>query len=164
MNQFTYEKASSAHIDYLCRSNIEKHPGDDRWLAWMEEAVKNYKSGRTAVFVVCCNGVPIGEVTLIFSPECSAINKREELVDHCTTANINALRIQKPYEGQGHISKLMQVTEAYAKEQGYSALTIGVEAKETRNLGIYLHWGYDEFVMAEEEDGELILYYRKELK
>ena len=30
-------------------------------------------------------------------------------------------------------------------EAGYQRLTIGVEAHMTRNLGIYLHWGYDEF-------------------
>ena len=164
MNIFTCEKATPAHIEYLCSRNIEAHPDDKRWTAWMEEARENYKTGRTAVFVVCCNGIPAGEVTLIFSPECSAVNGRIELADQQKTANINALRIQKMYEGQGHISKLMKMTEAYAKEQGYVYLTIGVEAKETRNLGIYLHWGYDEFVISEEEDGELILYYRKKLK
>lgn len=46
---------------------------------------------------------------------------------------------------------------------GLKALTIGVDAWETRNLGIYLHWGYDTFVMAEEEDGDLVLYYAKKL-
>jgi len=43
---------------------------------------------------------------------------------------------------------------------------IGVEPKETRNISIYFHWGYDTFVKSEisdiEEEG-LILYYSKGL-
>ena len=38
-----------------------------------------------------------------------------------------------------------------------------IKQEKTRNLVIYLHWGYERFVMAEVEDeGEsLILYYSK---
>ncbi|MBQ9768086.1 MAG: GNAT family N-acetyltransferase, partial [Lachnospiraceae bacterium] len=68
------------------------------------------------------------------------------------------------FEGQGHVSELMACVEEYAKEQGIQALTIGVEAAETRNLAIYLHWGYDSFVMSETEDEALVLYYRKALR
>jgi hypothetical protein len=39
-----------------------------------------------------------------------------------------------------------------------------VEAKETRNLGIYLHWGYRTLVHWAEEDGEPVLYYAKPLR
>jgi hypothetical protein len=42
-------------------------------------------------------------------------------------------------------------------------MTIGAEASDARNLGIYLHWGYTEFVMSEGEDRELTLYYAKKL-
>ena len=58
---------------------------------------------------------------------------------------------------------MVRTMEDYARSQGYSQITIGVEAVETRNLGIYLHWGYDEFLMSEGEDPELVLYYGKEL-
>lgn len=80
-----------------------------------------------------------------------------------SVGNVNALRIEKDWEGQGHMSRLMGVLEEYARGLGLKALTIGVDAWETRNLGIYLHWGYDTFVMAEEEDGDLVLYYAKKL-
>ena len=46
-------------------------------------------------------------------------------------------------------------------------MTIGSEAKESRNLSIYLHFGYNKFIMhefdKEEEDNPLVLYYQKEL-
>ena len=53
--------------------------------------------------------------------------------------------------------------EAYAAEAGLDRLTIGVEAAEARNLAIYLHWGYTEFVYSETDCGELILYYAKNI-
>ena len=53
--------------------------------------------------------------------------------------------------------------ESYARSIGLTSITIGVEAAETRNLSIYLHWGFDHFLMHEEEDGALVLYYEKTL-
>ena len=118
-------------------------------------------SGAAATFLVLHDDEPVGEGTLLLSPACRAIRGRTCLCDGKTVANINALRIQKTYEGQGHISGLMQAMTQYAKEIGIQALTIGVEAAETRNLSIYLHWGFDRFVMHEIEDDTLILYYAK---
>ena len=34
---------------------------------------------------------------------------------------------------------------------------------ETRNLGIYLHWGYDRLLCWEVEEDTLVLYYEKTL-
>ena len=78
-------------------------------------------------------------------------------------ANINALRIDKQYEGRHHISRLVRMIEAHARSLGYQRITIGVEAKETRNLAIYLHWGYTRLVRWDIEDDELVLYYEKPL-
>ena len=54
--------------------------------------------------------------------------------------------------------------EDYIIQNDYKRLTIGAEAKETRNLAIYLHWGYNEFITSAVEDGELVLYYAKNFK
>jgi CBS domain-containing protein len=78
------------------------------------------------------------------------------LCDGKDIANMNAFRIEKQYEGQGHISKLVKMAEKFAKEKGFKVLTIGSEAKESRNLGIYLHFGYTEFVTHFVEDDELV--------
>ena len=100
---------------------------------------------------------------MLLSPKCKAVRNRKKLCDGKDTANLNALRIQKEYEGKGHISKLVKEIEKYALSAGYSYLTIGVEAKETRNLAIYLHWGYNEFIMSAKEEGKLVLYFQKKL-
>ena len=161
---FTYRLATPQDLELIWNRNIADNRSDARWVTWKEEYIGYNKTGMAQTYVAVCDGEPVGECTLILSPECKAVSGRSCLADGKRVANINALRIAKKYEGQGHISKLMAYVENAAKEQNIHALTIGVEAKETRNLGIYLHWGYDGFLMSETEDEELVLYYRKELR
>lgn len=160
---FTYRLATPQDLETIWNKNIADNPEDDRWIRWKAEYINYNETGMAQTFVIVCDEKPVGECTLILHPECKAVRGRPALANGKDIANINALRIAKEYEGQGHISKLMACVEDYAKEQGVTLLTIGVEAKETRNLAIYLHWGYDTFVMSETEEDELVLYYRKEL-
>lgn len=158
---YSYRKATAHDLERIWEKNISNHEGDHRWIEWKKEAIENNKAKKSATFVILNDDELIGEGTILFSPDCKAIAGRNELSNNVSVANINGLRIQKDYEGQGHISKLMQVIKNYATKCGYSYLTIGVEARETRNLVIYLHWGYDEFIMYAMEDNSLVLYYQK---
>ena len=106
---------------------------------------------------------PVGQITILFSPECSAVKDKPMLCNGINIANMNAFRIEKKYEGQGHISKLVKMAENFAKDKGVSYLTIGCEAKESRNLAIYLHFGYTEFITSMVENDELVLFYGKKL-
>lgn len=159
-----YRMATLEDLNRLWEHSIATNPDDPRWIGWKDAYVNYNKTGEAATFVVIIDSIPVGEGTLLFSTKCSAINGRTELANNSTIADINALRIRKEYEGKGHISTLVKLMENYAKQNGYRRLTIGVEAKETRNLAIYLHWGYNEFVTSTIDDGELVLYYAKDLK
>ncbi|MBO4298062.1 MAG: GNAT family N-acetyltransferase [Clostridia bacterium] len=164
---YEYREATLSDLETLWRKNIAQHPGDPHWAAWREEYIGFNRSGLGRTFSILCDGEAIGEGTLLFSPECRPIGGQPALADGKTTANVNALRIEKAHEGQGHISRLMRLMEDWARAHGYTRLTIGVDAAETRNLAIYLHWGFSEYVMAEEEDEILragpVLYYAKTL-
>ena len=158
-----YRKATPQELEQLWDINIAENPGDSNWVRWKAEYISHNRAGRGYTFAVVIDNQPVGEGTLLFTPDCSAIAGRTELADGKTVANINALRIRKAYEGQGHISALVRLMESYAAAHGITRLTIGVDAKETRNTAIYLHWGYTEFVTHAIEDGELVLYYAKSL-
>ena len=83
--------------------------------------------------------------------------------NHCKP---KCIKNRKKFEGKGYISKLVKFAEQYCKQIGIKFLTIGVEALESRNLSIYLHWGYTNFVCYEvdlQEDNALVLYYQKQL-
>ena len=160
---FLYKKATTDDLEKLWAKNIADNPDDARYIRWRQEFIANNTSGAAATFVIDHDGTPVGEGTLLLSPDCKAIRGRTVLCDGKTSANINALRVWPEYEGQGHISKLIKAMENYAKSIGLTRLTIGVEPCESRNLGIYLHWGYDQFLMHAEEDGCLVLYYGKDI-
>ncbi len=160
---YEYTDATRSLLERIWDKNIRSNSEDARWVRWREEALAYNAAGKSKTFLVLYRGDPVGEGTLIFAEDCSAIRGRRMLADGKETANINALRIEKAHEGKGHISKLVRLMEQYAVGRGYKKLTVGVEAKETRNLAIYLHWKYDELVHAETEDGSLVLYYAKNM-
>ncbi len=164
--KYTYRIATPEDLERIWTKDIADNPGNENWLRWRNEYIAGNREGKMKTFVVLCNDDPVGQGTLLFSPACSAIRGRTMLADGRRTTNVNALRIEKAHEGQGHISNLVRQMERYAAEQGYRRITIGVEAAETRNLAIYLHWKYDEFVLADVEDEEevLVLYYGKDLE
>ncbi|HKM35364.1 MAG TPA: GNAT family N-acetyltransferase [Lachnospiraceae bacterium] len=160
---YEYRIASMDDLEVIWNKNINDNSGDSCWINWKSEYIGYNIQKMAYTFCIVLDGQPIGEGTLIVSEKCSAIGDRKNLTNNRDIGNINALRIAKEYEGHGHISKLVKMIEAFAKESGIKELTIGVEAKETRNLSIYLHWGYNVFVMSEIEGGELVLYYKKAL-
>lgn len=160
---YEYVAATEELLERIWEKNIRANSDDERWIKWREEAIANHSCGKAKTFLVLFRGEPVGEGTLLFADDCSAIRGRTMLADGRETANINALRIEKAHEGKGHISKLVRLMEHDAAERGYRKMTIGVEAKEAGNLAIYLHWGYQELVHAEIEDDSLVLYYAKGL-
>ncbi len=160
---FECVQASHDKLKEIWDYNIAENSEDPRWIRWGREAMEDNRTGRTKTFLILRDGKPVGEGTLIFDPACSAISGRLALADGKSTVNVNALRIRKEYENQGHVSAMMKQMEQYAREYGCTRITIGVEAKETRNLAIYLHWGYTDFICHEFDDGELVLYYGKDL-
>ena len=159
-----YRLATLDDLNKIWDKNISSHPNDNRWVRWKKEYIDYNINKQALTYVVVDKGNPIGEVTLILSNECKAVQGKDCLIDS-VTANMNAFRIEKKYEGQGHISKIVKMVEADAKAMGKKYLTIGVEAKETRNIAIYLHFGYTEFLTYEidADDNELVLYYRKNI-
>ena len=159
-----YRKATAEDLEIIWDYQITANPGEEAWIRWKKQFIDDNNSGAAATFVAVVDDVPVGEGTLLFSPACRAIRGRLELADGKNVTNINALRIRKAYEGRGYISNLVKFMEDYAISHGYSWVTIGAEAVESRNLGIYLHWGYDQFVMSEGEGEELTLYYAKKIK
>ena len=176
--EYTYKEASREELEAQWAKNIAANASDARWADWKQYVIADNESGICKTFVVMYGespaaatpaaaipaaATPVGEGTLLFSPKCGAINGRRDLADGERVTNINALRIEKAHEGKGHISKLVKLMEQYARCAGYTAITIGVEARSARNLAIYLHWGYTKLVRAETEDGELVLYYEKTL-
>lgn len=158
-----YRQATFEDLEKIWNKDIEKNDNEECWVRWKTQYIDYNKTGKAKTFVVLAGNDPIGQITILFSTECSAVKNRPMLCNGKTIANMNAFRIDEKYEGKGHISKLVKMAEQYAKEKGIKFLTIGSEAKESRNLAIYLHFGYTRFITSFFEDGELVLFYGKNI-
>ena len=158
-----YRQATIEDLEKIWDKDIKQNKGEDCYIRWKQQYMEYNETGKATTFVVLDEDEPVGQITVLFSTECSAVKNRPLLCNGKTKANMNAFRIDKKYEGQGHISKLVKMAEKYAKDKGITYLTIGSEAKESRNLAIYLHFGYKEFITSLIEDGELILFYGKSI-
>lgn len=161
---FIYRRATLEDLEKIWNKEIEENNNDERYIRWKNQYINYNKNDECATFVVLKDNEPIGQITVLFSSNCSAVLNRPLLCDGQNIANMNAFRIDKKYEGQGHISKLVKMAENYAKEKNFKYLSIGSEAKESRNLAIYLHFGYTEFITSFVEEDELVLFYKKKLK
>ena len=162
-----YRLATLEDLNNVWDKDINRNPDDERWKRWKQEYIDYNNSGSAKTFVALDNNEVIAQITVVFKQDVKAVKGKDKLCDGKSIANMNAFRCDKEYEGQGHISKLVKLGEEYARSIGYSYMTIGSEARETRNLSIYFHFGYTEFLFSElddsEEDCPLVLYYGKEL-
>ena len=163
MPEFSYRKASEEDLERIWAKEIAEHPDDERFLKSRDIYTSLNRSGRAVTFVVAADGDPVGQGTLLLSPDCPAVNGRLTLADNISVGNINALYIDREYRGEGHISALIRRIEMHARSLRLHALTIGVEADKPRNISIYFHWGYNTYTAYEEKDGVPLIYYRKQL-
>ncbi len=153
-----YRIATDADFNTLWDRNMAEDPGEPMWPIWRARFRQRIDLGQAITFCVVIDGDPVGEGTLELNT-----GKDPRLCDGRENAYLAALRIRKEFEGQGHISNLVRMIEDHARKLGFRRITIGVEEQESRNRAIYTHWGYVAPVMDIYEDGEHILYYRKEL-
>lgn len=160
---FIYRKATLEDLDKIWDKDIKDNPNDNRYIRWKEEFIDANRKGDIITFVVLNDDDPIGQCSLVVNKNNIKVDCRDLLCDGKNVAYVSTLRIEKKYEGQGHISKVVKLAEEYAKQNGFSYLTIGSEARESRNLAIYLHFEYTAFLSSVEDEGNLVLFYRKTL-
>ena len=162
-----YRLATLEDLNNVWDKDINNNQDDPRYIRWKKEYIDYNLNDEAKTFVAVNGNEVIAQITLILKPNVKAVINKDKLCDGKSICNMNAFRCDKEYEGKGHISKLVKLAEKYAKDIGYTYITIGSEARETRNLSIYFHFGYNEFLMSElddsEEDAPLVLYYGKSL-
>lgn len=163
MSEFSYHQASPEELERIWAKNIADNQGDERYIKWREEYIELNRTGRAVTFVVTADGEPVGQGTLMLSPECPAVGGRLQLADNISVGYINMLRIDCHYRGEGHVSALIHSMEAHARRLRLHALTIGVEADKPRTVSIYFHWGYTVYTLYDVDNGVPVLYYKKQL-
>lgn len=88
-------------------------------------------------------------------------------------AYLAAFRTNKEYEGKGYFSKLYNFMEKDLKNRGYTELSLGVGPEAVRNIEIYFHLGFREYIktvieyeQSKDDDSkqeDVILFYKKRM-
>ena len=128
-------------------------------------AVENIKNGQAVTYYGKLNRKVICQATAMFDK--NIIQNSDGLVG-TKTAYLCNFTTDKKYRNKGYFSKLFGFMIGDLKNRGYAKFTLGVEPKETKNLQIYRHLGFNTFIKSGQEnypDGTIIDvdYYEMEL-
>ena len=165
MSEFICKVASLEEMnqrwDYLISQNIV----DSNWPIWKEKNIERVQKGLSITYYGILDGEIITEGSALL--DASIVQNSDGLVSN-DTAYLSAFRTIPKYQNQGYFSKLYKFVLSDLKTRGYKKVTLGVEPSEVKNMQIYFHYGFTEFIKLASEtypDGEQIhvLYYGKEI-
>ena len=158
--------------DYL----IKIHPGNNSWVVFRENAIKNFDDGSTISYLGFLDNEIICELTAYIKPSAfiGDISDPSGLLSS-DMAYLAAFRTNKEYEGKGYFSKLYRFAEDDLKGRGYTELSLGVGPEAVRNIEIYFHFGFREYIKTTIEHDppkdefskpldEYVNFYKKKIK
>jgi len=157
--------------DYL----IHIHPNNNKWLEFKENALKHYDENSTISYLGFLNDEIICEATAYIknSAFISDISEPSGLLSD-SMAYLAAFRTNKEYEGKGYFSKLYNFVENDLKDRGYKELSLGVGPEAVRNIEIYFHLGFRDYIKTvieyepsvkdpSKQEEDVILFYKKKI-
>ena len=99
--KFEYRYPSYQELEAIWDANVGANPEDPRWLRWREEYLGFFHSGKAKTYCVFCDGIPVGEGTLLLDPSCSAIGGCTDLADGSSVANAMPCESKRHSKGKG---------------------------------------------------------------
>lgn len=123
---------------------IEKQPNNPAYKEWKKNFVQGNLEGKRKTFFVFENNCYVGQGTILLQSD-------DKVMTGEGKAEIIKLEIDCQHRGKGIATKIYSAIEKYAKENNIHTLTIGVEPCEVRNMQIYFHWGFVNFLQCTTE-------------
>ena len=174
MNNFSCKVATRDELLKRWEYLIKIHPGNNDWVRYKENAVRNYDNGSTISYLGFLDDQIICEATAYIKESAFVgdISNHSGLLND-NMAYLAAFRTNKEYEGKGYFSKLYNFMEKDLKNRGYTELSLGVGPEAVRNIEIYFHLGFREYIKTvieyeQSKDDDLkqedvILFYKKRM-
>ncbi len=151
------------------------HPGSSRWAGFKESAVRHYDEKSTISYLGFLNGEIICEATAYIKDSAflGDISDPSGLLGD-GMAYLAAFRTNREYEGQGYFGRLFRFAEKDLKERGYQEVSVGVGPEAVRNMEIYFHLGFREYIKTvveyepsdkdpSKKEEDVILFYKKRI-
>lgn len=144
---FICRRATREDIENRWKYLIDIHPRNNSWVVYRENTLKNFDAGNIIVYygllddrIMCEMCAYIKEAAFIgdIDDPSGLLNKN--------MAYLAAFRTDKEFEGQGYFSQLYKFAENDLKLLGYTELSLGVGPEAVRNMEIYFHLGYRDYI------------------
>lgn len=115
----------------------------ENWITWKQDNLAYFQKSDIIPYYGFLNKEIICEATAMINP--AIVQNSENLVND-NTVYLCAFRTVSNYQGKGYFSKLFRYMIDDLKKRGYKKATLGVEPTEQKNLEIYKHYGFIEYV------------------
>lgn len=152
--------------DYL----IKIHPNNNKWVEFKENTLKKYDENSIISYLGFLNDEIICEATAYIKESAfiGDISDPSNLLND-NMAYLAAFRTNKEFEGKGYFSKLYHFVENDLKERGYKELSLGVSPEAVRNIEIYFHLGFRDYIKTliecdQSKEEEAIIFYKKKIR
>lgn len=172
---FTCRKATREDIIKRWQYLIEIHPGNNSWVIYRDNTLKNFDNGNIIVYYGLLDERIMCEMCAYIKEEAFVgdIEEPSGLLNE-KMAYLAAFRTDKEFEGHGYFSRLYKFAEEDLKSMGYTELSLGVGPEAVRNIEIYFHLGYRDYIKTTIEheppkneddipEDEFVNFYRKHL-
>lgn len=164
MNNYVCKVADRNELIERWKYLVEIHSVNNIWEKFRDNALNNFDNDNTISYVGILDGEIICEATAYINEDAfiDDIDDYDDLLsdERCYLA---AFRTNKEYEGNGYFSLLFDYLVDDLKSRGYNELCLGVSPKEVRNMEIYFHLGFRDYIKSTTQDNELILFYKKDI-
>lgn len=149
MDNFVCKIANREDIIKRMNYLIEIHPNNNVWVEAKEMALRGYDEQSKIMYIGVLNDEIICEATAYIKESAfiGDIKEPEQLLSD-TMAYLSAFRTNKEYEGKGYFGKLYKFMENDLCKRGYNELCLGVKPRNVRNMEIYFHLGFREYVKS----------------
>ena len=154
---------------------IDIHPSNNKWVEFKENALNHYDKKSTNSYLGFLNDQIICEATAYIKDSAfiGDISEPSGLLSE-SMAYLAAFRTNKEHEGKGYFSKLYKFVENDLKERGYTELSLGVGPEAVRNIEIYFHLGFRDYIKTviefepsrkdySKQYEDVILFYKKRI-
>lgn len=146
-----------------------------KWIEYRENALKHYNEKSTVSYLGFLNDEIICEATAYIrdSAFIGDISEPSGLLSG-QMSYLAAFRTNQEYEGKGYFRKLYDFVEKDLQKRGYRELSLGVGPESVRNMEIYFHLGFRDYIKTviqyePSEDNphileeDVIIFYKKKI-
>ncbi len=168
MDNFICKVANKKELLKRWNYLVEIHPENNKWVEFKENALKHFDENSTLSYLGFLNNEIICEITAYINNSAfiGEISEPSGLLSD-SMAYLAAFRTNKEYEGKGYFSQLYRFVENDLKEKGYTELSLGVVPEDVRNIEIYFHLGFREYIKTlieqDQDQEDVILFYKKKI-